>query len=187
MITLDDAEALIAGRRTSLLVDRDRPVDDELLERLCRLVGAAPNHKRTAPWRIAVLTGQARLTLGTALAVDLVGDDPTVDRARVVTTREKYARAPAVVVVGCAPCADARRHAEDRAAVAAGVQNLLLGATAAGLASMWSSPPVAESPTVAGLTGWEPATVLEAVVYLGWPASAPPTAERAVPAIVRLR
>jgi hypothetical protein len=38
-----------------------------------------------------------------------------------------------VPAVGCRPDSDQIRHAEDRDAVAAGVQNVLLAATAAGL------------------------------------------------------
>jgi hypothetical protein len=52
--------------------------------------------------------------------------------------------------------------------VAAAVQNLLLAATAAGLASYWSSPPVADAPGVLALAGFPEGTQLVAVVYLGW-------------------
>ena len=65
------------------------------------------------------------------------GDEP----ARVDKTRRKYLRAPGMLVVGSAAGDTPLRTIENRDAVAAGIQNVLLGATAAGLASFWSSCP----------------------------------------------
>jgi hypothetical protein len=53
---------------------------------------------------------------------------------KVTKTRTKYLRAPVVVVVGSAPGESALQNEENRDAVAAGIQNMLLGATALGLA-----------------------------------------------------
>ena len=53
-------------------------------------------------------------------------------------------------------------------AVAAGVQNLLLGATAAGLASYWGSCPKGANDVVAELCGFVPGTFVVAIIYLGW-------------------
>jgi nitroreductase len=184
---LADLEELVAARRTSLLVDRDRPVHRDLLERLCRLVFLAPNHKRTWPWRVAVFTGPARADLGEAFVADMLSaaqaTGTEVPAAKVDKTRTKYGRAPAIVVVGVAPNDDPVRHAEDLHAAAAGVQNLLLGAQAAGLAAMWSSPPCVDAPTTATFAGFEPGSELVAVVYLGHPNSQPPPTERAAPVL----
>ena len=64
-------ETLAATRRTNLRIDPERPVPDELVERLCRLAQWAPNHHRTWPWRFAALTGDARRRLGALVADDL--------------------------------------------------------------------------------------------------------------------
>jgi nitroreductase len=184
---LTEFELLVAARRTSLLVDRDRPVARDLLERLCRLVFLAPNHKRTWPWRVAVFTGSARADLGEAFAADLLADarerGTDVPAAKIDKTRTKYLRAPAIVVVAVAPNDDAVRHTEDLHAAAAGVQNLLVGAHAAGLAAMWSSPPCVDAPSTAAMAGFEPGVEFVAVVYLGHPNADPPPVERAVPRI----
>lgn len=176
-------EQLADRRRTSLLIDKERPVPEELLDRLCRLVFTAPNHKRTKPWQVAVFVGDARATLGQVLCGDLVAAVADVPEAKVDKTRTKYLRAPAVVMVGCRPDADPIRHREDQAAVAAGVENLLLGATAAGLASMWSSPPIVVAPRATALAGFEPGSELIALVYLGWPSSPAPSGDRAEPVV----
>lgn len=172
----DELAALVRARRTHMVVDRERPVPDDLLDRLCELVGWAPCHKRTWPWQLAVLTGEARARLGEAAADAMAarGDDP----AKVAKTRTKYLRTPAVVVVGAAEGDTPLRTAENRDAVSAGVQNLLLGATAAGLASYWSSCPKGAHEPVSEVCGFDPGTTIVAIVYLGWPTTAVAAPER---------
>lgn len=186
-IDLESFERLATSRRSSLLVDRERPVPDELVERLCRLVFAAPNHKRTGPWRVAVFTGDGRRQLGEALGEDLLAAKPDVPDVKVDKTRSKYGRAPAVVAIGCRPDNDPIRHREDEAAVAAGIENLLLGASAAGLAALWSSPPVLAAAQTCAVAGFDDGTELLGLVYLGWPSTAPPDTMRAEPVIVWVR
>lgn len=163
----DVVAGVIASRRSSLLMDRDRSVPDRLVERLCGLAAWAPCHKRTWPWMFTSFTGAARRQLGDAAADALaaVGAEP----AKVDKTRAKYSRAPVVLVVGSRPGDSAVRTAENRDAVAAAVQNLLLGATATGLASYWSSCPVGAEAAVARVAGFDPGTAIVAVVYLGYP------------------
>jgi nitroreductase len=175
-VDLDAFDALVRARRTSLVVDPDRPVPDALVDRLVTLATWAPNHKRTWPWRFAAFTGEGRSKLGEAFAADQAAAGVT-DDAKLAKTRGKYRRAPLVLVVGADAHEQTELHDENRDAVCAGVQNLLLGATAAGLASFWSSPPVRTSPSVLALAGWPPGTRIVACVYLGWP-----TGECAVPA-----
>lgn len=176
-------ERLAHARRSSVLIERDQELPVELVERLCGLVFCAPNHKRTAPWQVAVFVGAARAELGDVLCADLVASVPDVPEAKVEKTRSKYMRAPAIVVVGCRPDDDGIRHRENLAAVAAGLENLLLGASAAGLAALWSSPPAVAAPETCARAGFEPGSELLGVVYLGWPASPPPPLHRAAPTV----
>lgn len=158
-------EHLAWSRRTNLQVDPDQPVALELIEALCEVARSAPNHKRTWPWRFALFTGDGRAALGHAFATALVAGN--VEAARVAKSRVKYLRAPAVLVVGSSSPEPAR-ELEDGYAVAAAVQTMLLAATAAGLASYWSSPPVADAPGVLALAGFPEGTQVVAVVYIGW-------------------
>jgi nitroreductase len=179
---LDRFEQLAGRRRTSLAVDPERAVPDELVDRLCVVATWAPNHKRTWPWRFAAFSGSGRAKLGAAFAADMVTAGMTEEN-RLAKTRSKYGRAPVVLLVGSAGHDKAHVDEENRHAVASGVQNLLLGATAAGLASFWSSPPVSPAPTVNALAGFADDVRLVAVVYLGWPSGAVDAPERP-PAIV---
>ena len=65
---LGGIERLVVSRRTSLRVDPGRDVPAELIDRLLRLAVWAPNHKRTFPWRFAVIEGDGRRRLGELVA-----------------------------------------------------------------------------------------------------------------------
>ena len=157
---------LIRERRTSMLVDRERPVPRDLVERLCELATWAPNHKRTWPWQFALAEGEGRARLGNVIAEAMAvhGDPPE----RVTKTRGKYLRTPATLVVGSAPGDTTDRTAENRDAVAAGIQNLLLAGTAHGLATYWGSCPKGANDPVAQLCGFVTGTHVAAIIYLGW-------------------
>lgn len=157
---------LIRRRRTSMLVDKQRDVPHQMIRDLCEIAQWAPNHKRTWPWRFAIADGPARARLGNTVAdaMQAHGDAPDkVDKART-----KYLRTPTTLVVGSAPGDSPLRTAENRDAVAAGIQNLLLTATAQGLASYWGSCPKGANDVVADLCGFEPGTHISALIYLGW-------------------
>jgi nitroreductase len=170
-MTFDDLAALIRSRRTSMLVQADRPVPHDVVEQLCDLAQWAPNHKRTWPWRFALVEGDGRARLGEVIAEAMAahGDPPE----KVAKARGKYLRTPATLVVGAAPGDSSDRTAENRDAVSAGIQNLLLGGTALGLATYWGSCPKGANDVVADWCGFEPGTHVAAIMYLGWATTAP--------------
>jgi nitroreductase len=164
--TLIELGRLIRSRRTHMFVDKERSVPHDLVSELCDLAQWAPNHKRTWPWRFAVLEGDARARLGEAIAdVMAAAGDP---EPKVTKTRTKYLRTPTTLVLGTAPGDSPLRTAENRDAGAAGMQNLLLAATAAGLATFWGSVAKGANDAVAELCGFEPGTHVVGLVYLGW-------------------
>jgi nitroreductase len=177
-MTLDAFDALVRSRRTSLVVDQEREVPVELIERLCELAVWAPNHKRTWPWRIALVTGAARGALGEAFSADQIADGKPADHPKVLKTRTKFRRSPAVLVVGSAADYSPDLHIENRDAVSSGIQNILLGATAAGLASFWSSPSALSCPNAVKFCGFEEDTQIVGAIYLGWPTGEVPIPER---------
>ena len=135
-MTLNDREMggfaeLARSRRTSMVVDRELAVPRAIVEQLCELAQWAPNHKRTWPWRFAVAEGDGRARLGNTIAdaMELHGDPSE----KIAKARTKYLRTPSVLVVGSAAGDSDTRTEENRDAVAAGVQNILLAATAIGL------------------------------------------------------
>lgn len=166
-----DAEgfaALVRARRTSMVVDHDRSVPRDVVEWLCDLATWAPNHKRTWPWQFALVEGEGRTRLGEVIsrAIERHGDGPD----KVAAARTKYLRTPSVLVVAARPGDTPLRTAENRDAVAAAVQTILLAATARGLASYWASCPRGANDDVAAWCGFAPDSHITALVYLGWAA-----------------
>jgi nitroreductase len=166
----------IRSRRSNLNVDLERPVPRELIDELIDLAVSAPNHYRTNPWRFVVLTGQARARIGEIAARALAGQ-PEAKEAIVERQRVQFLRAPAVVVAASAGDDDPIKHFENKHAVAAGVQNILLGATAAGLASAWRSGPAMVDPVVSAAVkealGLAPTDEIVSFIYLGYPIASP--------------
>ncbi len=161
-----------------MFVDQTRQVPVEVVEQLCELAQWAPNHKRTWPWRFALFTGDGRARLGEAFVADMVDRD-FGDEGKRSKTLTKYSRTPSVLVIGAA--ADPNnptRHDENRDAVAAGIQNMLLGATALGLASYWGTAPLIDSPRALDLCGFEPDVRIINVMYLGYARDVPEVPQR---------
>lgn len=177
-------ESIARDRRSNLRVDPDRPVPDALVDRLVAMAATAPNHRRTHPWRFRIATGHARAVIGEALAAHLTaeGDAPE----KIAKARSKYLRAPVLVVVAARSGTSPTMTAENRDAVSAAIQTLLLGATAAGLASLWSTGAAVESPLVAAACGFDPDDRIVGLVYLGWPIEEAPEIERPAPESIRL-
>ena len=165
--TFDQLAAVIKGRRTSMLVDKECEVPAAFVEQLCELASWAPNHKKTWPWRFALFSGEGRRRLGETMVADMVAADHG-DEGKRLKTADKYLRTPATLVVGCAAHDNEMLHVENRDAVAAGIQNLLLAATSMGLATFWSTPALTQPTRVLDLCGFEPDDRIVGIIYLGW-------------------
>ncbi len=98
--TFDQLAAVIRGRRTSMLVDKECEVPVAFVEQLCELASWAPNHKKTWPWRFALFTGDGRRRLGETMVADMVDADFGDEVKRSRPPSSTYAR-PATLVVGC--------------------------------------------------------------------------------------
>ncbi len=165
---LDALEAVVQARRSNLRVDPEREVPADLVRRLCALATWAPNHKRTEPWRFVAFTGAGRARLGAAFEASQRAEGVT-EEAKLAKARTKYGRAPVVLAVVSADGDSPMRRDENRDAVSAGIQNLLLGATAAGLGTLWSTGGATVADDVRVLCDCAPGDQIVGIVYLGWP------------------
>ena len=176
----EDLEQLIHSRRSSLLIDAHTPVKEELLQRLCEAAQYAPNHKRTWPLRIAIISGDSRGVLGNTIAdaMTMHGDD----EAKIIKARTKYMRSPAVFVIASAVGTTESETEENRYAVAAGIQNMLLLAESFGLSALWGSPTKGANDAVTRLCNMDTTDHIIGLIYIGWPSGSVPPVER--PAVV---
>ena len=180
----DALEALIHRRASGMTIDRDAPVERDVVERIVRAAQAAPNHRKTRPLRVAVLRGAARLGFGATVAavMEARGEEP----AKVEKARTKYGRAPVVLAVASAAGASDLETAENAYAVAAGIQNMLLMIEAFGLTALWSTPATGAGAEMNAFCGFPPDSTVIGLVYLGHGTRETPPRDRPEPVVTWL-
>ncbi|MSO59834.1 MAG: hypothetical protein EXQ63_05870 [Ilumatobacteraceae bacterium] len=168
MIESSELAALMSARRSNILIDANAAVNVADITTICDAAMLAPNHKRTWPLRLGVVQGDARSRLGELIADIMAsqGDHPS----KVLRTRTKYLRAPVVIVLGARDGDSGQRSRENRYAVAAGAQNMLLSAEAMGLAMLWSSPATGANDAISDFCNFEHHTEILGLMYLGYAA-----------------
>lgn len=143
---MDALEAI--RRRRSIRAHGDAPVPREVLETLVDAGRLAPSARNAQPWEFVVVSDR-----GTLAAV-----------ARVIEHGKFAAQAGACILVFCA---DTQRYLEDGCAA---TENILLAATALGLASCWvagdKKPYCAE---IARIVGAPTSLKLVSLVVVGQP------------------
>lgn len=184
-MTPDELETLIAARRSSMLIDAAREVDSAIIDRIVAAAQWAPNHKRTWPLRVAIVTGNSRRTLGDTIAdaMAIHGDDDM----KVTKTRGKYMRSPVVIVVAAAEGETVNETEENRYAVAAGVQNMLLMIETFGLAALWGSPAKGANTAITSLCSMDTSDHVMGIIYVGWPTQTLQSPERPITQVSRLQ
>ncbi|MCS7003149.1 MAG: nitroreductase [Dehalococcoidia bacterium] len=165
----------IVNRRTTKEF-RPEPVPRAVLQQIIDTAAWAPNHHMTAPWRIIVLEGAARMPIAElrralkARELTAKGLPPDEVERQATDSAQKLLRAPTLLVVSCAQNGDAVQREEDFAAAAAAVQNMLLAATALGVATFWTSGPIALSPELKALLDLPPSDRVVGIIHVGYPA-----------------
>ncbi len=157
----------------------DRPVDDDVVERLLWAATRAPSAENRQPWVFVVVRdaeGRQALAELTRRAWEEGGREHSVGRlpekllAEVEHgARDGLAGAPVMIVV----CGDAARgHAASLpASVFPATQNLLLAATAEGLGAVLTTLALGYAKEVAALLDLPETVRPMALVPLGWPAA----------------
>lgn len=146
----------------------DSPVTRDELNSVLQAAICAPNHHLTFPWRFVVLQGSARWTLGEIYARSVMEARPDLPPEMFQKEAARLQRAPVVIACIVTPTADDEvTRREDRDAVAAAVQNLLLAAHAQGLAGMWRTGAMADSDAVRQDLGCRPQDAIVGFIYLG--------------------
>jgi len=162
--------------RRSVSRVRPDPLPRELVEELLGAAVRAPNHHLTGPWRFVVLAGPARREVGEAHLRAVLRERPDLPEQGHEKEAGRLERAPVVVACCVVGADDPVQAREDRDAVAAAVQNLLLAAHARGIGAMWRTGAMADEPEVREALGLGPGDAVVAFAYLGLPLE--PPAER---------
>jgi coenzyme F420-0:L-glutamate ligase/coenzyme F420-1:gamma-L-glutamate ligase len=148
---------LLAARR-SIRAFRAEPVDRELLDTLVEAACLAPAPHHSRPWRWVVVDGDdAKQALANGMGArwraDLQGDAVATERIDdlVNASAERLVRAPALIL-GCLTWDGLDRYPDEARqrsewgmallSLGAAVENLMVAATDAGLASCWVAAPI---------------------------------------------
>ncbi len=176
-----DTVTAIRSRRT-VKAFTGAAIDRATLTQLLDLARWAPTHRLTQPWRFAVLDRPAIARLGTfLLATPAIAAVPDAAKgaAKLAKLLERLPTLGAMIQATWVRDADPERDHEEHAAAAAAVQNLLLGATALGLGSFWSTNPALGHAEVLHWTGADPAREgFIGSLWLGIAADVPPAPPR---------
>lgn len=172
--SLADTTALIKHRRSVKPVDMDSqvPVGTDLVTALIENATWAPNHGLTEPWHFHVFQGEARQRLAGALQSIYQQTTPPAEfrEDKLKKMGENPLLAPVVIA-----CVMERKgggkipEQEEIEAMACALQNLMLSATAAGLGSFWSSPPVLGTAAFQQWLGIRQEDQCVGLMYLGHP------------------
>ena len=143
-----DTLTAIRSRRTVKQFD-GTPISRAMLTTLIDAATFAPTHRLTQPWRFAVLEQPAiaRLSAWFATRRDLIErPDPAKGQAKWEKLQATLPTLGALIMVGWTREANPVLDLEEHAAASAAVQNMLVAATALGLASFWSTNPLLSQP-----------------------------------------
>lgn len=165
----------ITTRRMCARVLETPPARHEI-ERLIEAAVCAPNHHLTQPWRFIVLSGKALDDLGEVMAATVRAEhagSPDVEQ-KVEQERVRPKRAPVIVTVIYVPSDHPKAiEMEDRYAVGAAVENMLLAAHSMGLGAFWRTGAASTDPGVREFLGLRDEEEIAAFVYLGYPSRDP--------------
>ena len=183
-------------------MSEERPSRAEVEDLLDAAV-MAPTHHMTQPWRFIVVAGKARDALGSVMGSRVrreLPDDPHLEE-KVAAEAGRTARAPVIITVVYVPSSHPKAiENEDRYAVGAAMQNLMLAAQARGLSTFLRTGPASLDPGVAahlglsagdgggggqGGDGGQRPEEIAGFIYLGRAQGNPPPAKPRVPAAER--
>lgn len=160
------------------------PLDPAEVESLVALALTAPAPHHTQPWRFAEISQERRDALATAMGAawrtDLEHDGvPEATIERLLTRSRGQIEGAPTLLLGCLVADGLNHYEDDRRARAewslathsfgAALQNILLTASARGLAAYWISAPVYAQPQVRAALDLDESWQPQAFVALGHP------------------
>jgi F420 biosynthesis protein FbiB-like protein len=173
--------------RRSIRKYENKPVAKELVHTVLEAAGWAPSAHNSQPWRFIVIWDSAvkrelseRMAL--AWAADIAKDGSSIDEAKLVERRERFANAPVLIIAclsmdGLMTFADEQRQRTERdlavESLAASIQNLLLCAQSLGLGACWYCAPAFCKSTVRKALNIHQTVEPTALITLGYPAESP--------------
>jgi len=148
---------------------------DAMLEAAAR----APDHGRLQPWRLILIEGDARRSLGEIFAESLVRRNPAAGDQVLAREREKALRAPLIIVVATRYDRSVKIPVVEQI-IAAGcaAHGLMLAAFAQGLGAFWRTGEAAYDEAVKAALGIGSDDLIVGFIYVGIDTGGPPPRPR---------
>lgn len=159
-------------------------VPEEQIRSLLELADWAPTHGKTEPWRFIVFEGAALKAFSEQHAVlyrQHCNPEKYKEKKFEKIINNGNSASHLVVTVMKRSENSKIKELEEYAAVAAAVQNILLGATALGLAAMWSTGGLAIEPEMKDLLQLNPEDHVVGFLYLGYTSKEKSEGARKIP------
>jgi len=168
-------DEIIQKRRTfKPVMLSDAPIPDADLMAVLETARWAPSHGLTEPWRFRIYRGAGRKRLADSLAHLYETALPPEQQkpGKADNLRTLPLKAPVVILVWMArQPIEKIAEVEEIESVACAIQNVQLAATARGLGTFWSTPPVLYLPEMNAWMGIGPKDRCLGLFYLGHPAN----------------
>lgn len=138
------------------------------LEQLYQAAFRAPDHAWMRPWRYLTIQGQGLAALGEIFGEAQLQMNPDLTPEQLAKVKSKPQRAPVMIVA----IANIQQHkkvpaVEQRLAVGAGIQNMLIAAYALGLGAIWRTGDMARNQHVMTSLGLQSNEEILGFIYLG--------------------
>ncbi|RZJ90997.1 MAG: nitroreductase [Chryseobacterium sp.] len=172
MSTFEQFKEIVTRRRTVKPAQMNgQLIPEQDLKDIIATADWAPTHGRTEPWRFFVLTGD-NLKQFCAHHAELYWVN-TDEALRTETKRASLSsmgdKASHLVITVMRRTPDTKIIVEEEyAAVAAATENMLLGATAKGIASFWSTGGMTHHPAMKMYLGLTENDLVMGLIYLGY-------------------
>jgi len=158
------------------------PPSETAVQAILEAAARAPDHGRLQPWRLIVIEGDARRSLGEIFAESLARRDPEAGDQVLAREREKALRAPFIIVVATRYERSAKIPlAEQTIAASCAAHGLMLAAFAQGLGVFWRTGEAASDEEVKAALGIGPGDLIIGFIYVGTDISGPPSRPRPAP------
>lgn len=162
--------SLMALRRSTPVAALTEPgpsADD--IDAMLRLAMRVPDHRKLEPWRVLIITGEARALFGEVLAAARHLREPDVDPEKLAAERALPFRAPVILCVVSSPVHDPKKTPvwEQQLSAGALCQNILIASQAMGWAGVWITEDAAYDGHVQAALGLSGHEQIAGYIYLG--------------------
>jgi nitroreductase len=162
-----DAMELLRTRYSALKLGEPAP-SAQAVRAMLESAARAPDHDRLQPWRLILVDGDARLSLGDILAKALSGRNPNTNEQALNRERQKVLSAPLIIVVATRCNRSAKIPIiEQILSAGCAAHSIMQAAFAQGLGAMWRTGDAAYDNAVKNALGIDLDDHIVGFIYVG--------------------